>query len=80
MTPEAASKERLVKQEFLIAEYEDQLVEIRGANDPVDTVWGRIKTIGVEWVGADQFEVIINLEGRRLVMAYSDFIQNTKVL
>lgn len=80
MTEEAAMKERSLKEKFLIGEYEDQLVEIRDAIGPGNSVWGRIKTIGVEWAGADQFEVIVNLEGRRLGISYEDFIYNTKVL
>lgn len=80
MTADAAGKKRLIIEQALVREYEDQLVEIREANGPNNSVWGRIKTLGVEWAGGDQFEVIVNLEGRRLQLDYEDFIHNTKVL
>lgn len=80
MTEKLAMQRRLIIEQMLIREYEDQLVEMRHAQGPNTSVWGRIKTIGVQWAGADQFEVIINLEGRRLLMPYEAFIDNTKVL
>jgi hypothetical protein len=78
MTANAAIKRRLEIEGILIHKYEGQ--EIEGSYDGERYLHGNVRTIGVDWIGGDEFEVIINLEGRRYIIDYEDFLINTKVI
>lgn len=80
MTAEVAAKRRSELETILVRKFEDRWVEITdpGIHTKRVTLYdGIIRTIGVEWLGNDEFEVIINLDGRRITMPYEDFIINT---
>lgn len=79
MNEKNANNQRKEIEAILVRKYEGGLVEIIVTSD-TSLLSGIIRTIGVEWLGADEFEVIINLDGKRITIPYEDFILNTTVI
>lgn len=77
MTANAAIKKRLEIETALIAKYEGKYIE---AYYMGKYSHGTIKTIGVDWMGDDEFEVILNLDNKRIVLPYGDFLNETEIL
>lgn len=76
-----AAKKRNQLEKLLIDKYEGRHISISGiggAQDPEK--WGLLRTIGVDWLGADEFQVIMNLDSCRVVMDYEDFLKNVEVI
>lgn len=77
MTANAAIKRRLEIEQMLIRKYEGKMIE---AEYDRRYVYGIARTVGVEWIGGDEFEVILNLDSKRYIIPYEDFLINTKVI
>lgn len=72
MTEDQAIKTRSLLERLLTKDYEQKLVDYQGG-------WAIIYTIGVEWIGGDGFEVIMNLDGVRTVLPYEVFLTEVKL-
>lgn len=77
-----AAKRRLQIEEILNREYVGKTVSISGetyrTTNPNN--WGLLKSIGVDWIGGDDYQVILNLDDQRIVMNYTDFVQEVGVI
>lgn len=80
-----AATKRLLIETDLTKRYQGQLIrltDLDGFSTSTATYekYGTVRSIGVESTGADQFEVIINLDGTRVVFPYQEFIDNVTIL
>lgn len=78
---EKAAKRRKQIEDILVRKYEHKFISISGidqSNNP--DKWGELKSIGVEWLGNDEYQIILNLNACRIVMDYEDFLVRVEVL
>jgi len=71
-------KRRGVLEEQLDANYHGRFVAMEAPNK--ELLYGRIQTIGIECDGQFSYTVTINLDGKRVISDYDNFIKTTQLL